>query len=108
MTGIARAGTSADKRKSLGKSVRAEKALSRPENAGIVQFQRMVGGRRAALQRLKGSDLVRDESDEWCVRFLRDKGGKDQLQRIAPKDLPAVQGLLCKQGPGRAAFSASD
>lgn len=91
MAGIARAGTSADKRKSLGKSLRAEKALERHENAEIVRFQKMVGGRRSALQRLKGGDLVQDESGEWCIRFLRDKGGKDQLQRIAPDDLPNVR-----------------
>ena len=91
MAGITRAGTSADKRKSLGACYRSERALDRPENADIVEFQRMVGGRRAALQRLRGSDLVLDESGEWCVRFAKDKGGKDQLQRIAPEDLPRIQ-----------------
>lgn len=104
MAGIARAGTSADKRKSLGKSVRAEKALERPENAEIVRFQKMVGGRRAALQRLKGGDLVRDESGEWCIQFLRDKGGKDQLQRIAPENLEAVQSYFKDKGPDELLF----
>lgn len=104
MAGIARTGTSADKRKSLGKSIRAEKVLERPENAEIVRFQKMVGGRRAALQRLKGGDLVQDESGEWCVRFLRDKGGKDQLQRIAPKNLPAVQAYFKNKGPDELLF----
>ncbi len=104
MAGIARAGTSADKCKSLGKSVRAEKALERPENAEIVRFQRMVGGRRAALQRLKGGDLVQDESCEWCIRFLRDKGGKDQLQRIAPENLKAVQSYFKDKGPDELLF----
>lgn len=104
MAGIARAGTSADKRKSLGKSLRAEKALERHENAEIVQFQKMVGGRRSALQRLKGGDLVQDESGEWCIRFLRDKGGKDQLQRIAPENLEAVQSYFKDKGPDELLF----
>ena len=91
MTGITKTGTAADKRKSLGGCLRARKALERPENADIVSFQRMVGGRRSALQRLTGSDFVRDESGQWCVRLTRDKGGKNQLQRIAPEDVPKVK-----------------
>lgn len=108
MAGITRAGTSADKRKSLGKSERAEKALYRPENADIVAFQRMVGGRRAALQRLRGSDLVQDESGEWCVRFLSDKGGKNQLQRIAPDDLPKVRAYFEAKGASELLFPSID
>ena len=90
MSGIIRAGTSADKRKSLGACARAQKALARKENADIVAFQAMVGGRRAALQRLTGADFVLDESGQWCVRFVHDKGGKSQLQRIAPEDVDKI------------------
>lgn len=90
MTGITKTGTAADKRKSIGGCLRARKALERPENADIVAFQRMVGGRRSALQRLTGSDFVRDESGQWCVRFVHDKGGKSQLQRIAPEDVDKI------------------
>ena len=90
MAGITPSGTAADKRKSLGRCTRSEKALSRPENADIVAFQLAVGGRRSALQRLTGADFLKDESGQWCVRFRRDKGGKSQLQRIAPDDLALV------------------
>lgn len=90
MSGIIRAGTSADKRKSLGACARAQRALLRPQNADIVAFQAMVGGRRAALQRLTGADFVLDESGQWCVRFVHDKGGKSQLQRIAPEDVDKI------------------
>lgn len=105
MAGLTRSGTSADKRKSLGCSERAKHALERPENARIVTFQRMVGGRRSALQRLTGSDLVQDESGEWCVRFLRDKGGKDQLQRIAPENIDEVKEFFAGVLPDRLIFS---
>lgn len=98
MSGITRSGTSADKRKSLGACARAQKALARKENTDIVAFQKMIGGRRAALQRLTGSDLVQDESGQWCVRFIRDKGGKSQLQRIAPQDLEKVQAYFKQVG----------
>jgi hypothetical protein len=60
-------------------------------NADIVRFQEMVGGRRSALQRLTGADFVQDESGRWCVRFVKDKGGKDQYQRIDPQYHEAVK-----------------
>lgn len=104
MTGITKTGTAADKRKSLGGCIRACKALERPENTDIVAFQRMVGGRRSALQRLTGSDFVRDESGQWCVRFVRDKGGKSQLQRIAPEEVPKVKAYFDAAAPDKRLF----
>ena len=105
MAGITKSGTAANKRKSLGNCNRSRKALERPENAEIVAFQRMVGGRRAALQRLTGSDFVRDESGQWCVRFFRDKGGKSQLQRVAPEDVEKVKAYFDAAAPGEKLFS---
>lgn len=32
-----------------------------------------------------------DESGYYCVRFIRDKGGKTQLQRIAPADFDEIR-----------------
>lgn len=104
MAGIAKQGTAADKRKSLGLSKRSQQARSRESNAEIVRFQELVGGRRAALQRLTGADLVKDESGEFCVRFIRDKGGKDQLQRIAPEDLQEVKAYFDAAAPGELLF----
>ena len=94
MDGITRHGTAADKRKSLGLSERSQQARQRPENAEIVRFQAMVGGRRNALQRLTGNDFVNDESGEPCVRFIRDKGGKTQLQRILPEHQEKVKAFF--------------
>ena len=104
MTGIAKSGTAANKRKSLGGCDRSRKALERPENVEIVAFQRMVGGRRAALQRLTGSDFIQDESGQWCVRFTRDKGGKSQLQRIAPEDVKMVKAYFDVVAAGEKLF----
>lgn len=104
MTGIAKCATSADKRKSLGLCNRSKQARKRAENARIVRFQELVGGRRRALQHLTGADLVRDESGELCVRFLRDKGGKDQLQRIAPENLDEVKTYFDAAAPDKLLF----
>lgn len=90
MDGIVRGGTAADKRKSIGRSERAERARESTRNADIVKFQELVGGRRSALQRLTGADLVLDESGEVCVRFIGDKGGKTQYQRLDPDKIDEI------------------
>lgn len=97
--GIAKHGTALDKTKSIGHSARAQSAREKKSNHDIVRFQEMVGGRRAALGRLTGSDFVCDESGQPCVRFVRDKGGKTQLQRILPENVDTVKAYFdrCRQ-----------
>jgi hypothetical protein len=104
MRGLAHSGTSKDKSKSMGNSERSQKARERKVNADIVRFQEMVGGRRSALQRLTGADFVRDESGYCCVRFVKDKGGKDQYQRIDPKYYGAVKAYFDRVGPKERLF----
>jgi hypothetical protein len=104
MRGIARSGISRDKSKSLGCSERSQKACERKENQDVVRFQEMVGGRRNALQRLTGSDFVQDESGHWSIRFLGDKGGKDQYQRIDPQNYGAVKAYFDLVGPEERLF----
>ena len=99
MDDIARHGTAEDKTKSLGNSPRAQAARKKESNSKIVGFQEAVGGRRSALGDLTGADLVTDESGALCVRFAKDKGGKDQLQRIAPEDVETVK--ACFEGVGQ-------
>lgn len=108
MAGLAHHDTAADKTKSLGLCARSQQARQRPENAEIVRFQEMVGGRRSALQRLTGVDFVLDESGEWCVRFNRDKGGKNQLQRIAPADVESVRAYFEAVAPNELLFPKID
>lgn len=96
--GIVKHGTAMDKSKSLGRSERARAALEKETNREIVQFQKMVGGRRAALGRLTGKDFGFDSSGNACVIFRRDKGGKDQYQVIMEKHIDAVKAYFdrCK------------
>lgn len=71
---------------------RGEKAVDERRDAGreasprLYDFASTVGIRRAEYTRLRGDDLVYDESGYPCVRVKRGKGGKFQLQRILPGD----------------------
>lgn len=108
MNKIVRQGTAEDKTKSLGNSARSQAARKRASNSKIVEFQEAVGGRRAAIGDLTGADLVHDESGALCVRFYKDKGGKDQLQRIAPEDIDTVKACFENVGVGEKLFPYID
>lgn len=90
MTGICRTGTALDKTKSSELSKRAERAEEKECNQDIIRFAQLVGGRRTAYTRLTGADFLQDESGEYCVRFVHDKGKKTQYQRIAPEHIAEV------------------
>ena len=104
MTGIARQGTAENKTKSLGHSERHIAAMKKESNSDIIRFQKMVGGRRSALMRLRGSDLVTDESNQLVVRFIKDKGAKTQLQRILPEHEDAVRAFFDSVEPDQRLF----
>ena len=108
MNDIVRQGTAEDKTKSLGNSPCSQAARNRESNSKIVAFQLAVGGRRSALGALTGADLVTDESGALCVLFRKDKGGKDQLQRIAPEHIEAVQACFANVGPDELLFPHID
>lgn len=78
--------------------------LGDPRWAELVEFQSMVGIRREELMRLTGSDLVEDESGAPCVRVLRGKGGKPQLQRVNPNDLPYLRLYFERAAPEERLF----
>ena len=104
MTGIARHGTAENKTKSLGCSERHIAAMKKESNADIIRFQKMVGGRRSALTRLQGRDLTLDESNQLCIVFHGDKGGKTQRQRILPEHQDAVRAYFASVEPDKFLF----
>lgn len=106
MTGLTHSGTSEDKRKSLGHSERSRTVMERESNADIVRFQRMVGGRRSALGRLRGRDLIVDESGQLSILFKDDKGAKTQRQRILPEHQDAVRAYFERLAPDQLLFPA--
>ena len=106
--GIAKHGTAMDKTKSLGRSERAQSAREKKSNQDIVRFQMMVGGRRAALERLTGADFGYDSLGNACVIFRRDKGGKDQYQVICQDDVASVKAYFDRCSPDARLFSRID
>ena len=61
-----------------------------PRFERLVALQSALGVRRSELKALTVDTLRKDESGKVCVLIRNGKGGKDQLQRILPKDLSAV------------------
>lgn len=68
------------------KNVDSRQDTKRETSPQLYDFASVVGIRRAEYTRLRGDDLVYDESGYLCVRIRRGKGGKYQLQRILPGD----------------------
>lgn len=71
-----------------------KKEAMEKKNLRLVEFQKMAGIRRSELGRLKVSDFQKDESGYFCVVVNRGKGGKKQLQRILPEDMPKMKVFL--------------
>ena len=104
MDRIAPSGTALDKTKSTGQNQRAERERSREENQNIVRFAELVGGRKTAYGKLCGSDWI-EQSDGRCfVRFLQDKGGKNQLQLIAPEHVDEVKAYFAEKAADELIF----
>lgn len=63
-----------------------------PENSPrLAALAAAVGCRRAEYAKLRGDDLVTDESGHLCVRIRSGKGKKFQLQRILPQHAELVK-----------------
>ncbi len=75
-------------------NLQGKRELLLEKNSRIVEFQKVVGIRRAELVRLTGEDLLRDRFGRLCVRVKRGKGGKEQYQHILPKDESIVIGVF--------------
>ena len=78
------------------------------KNKRIVTFQRMVGIRRSELAKLKGKNLIKDESGKWCIEVERGKGGKRQLQRILPCDIETVKSYFEGTEKNQYIFSSTE
>lgn len=104
-------------RRSAGRIIRGRDAManqqgrkeeSMPQYDRLVSFQRVVGLRRSEIGRLRGRDLVRDESGYLCVRVEKGKGGKEQLQRILPEDEEKVVTLFSGIGHNQRVFQPKE
>ena len=73
------------------KAVDSRTDSSREASPRLYDFACIVGIRRAEYLHLAPDDLVTDDFGNWCIRVKKGKGGKRQLQRILPEELPAIK-----------------
>lgn len=77
-----------------GANTQGREQLQQDRFSQFVLLAEVTGARRSELERIRGRDLVKDESGYLCVQVERGKGGKRQLQRILPGDEKIVRILF--------------
>ena len=65
----------------------------------FVLLSNVTGARRSELARIRGRNLVTDESGHLCIEIEKGKGGKHQLQRVMPWEQSAVRELFAGVRP---------
>lgn len=85
-------------------SDRSDREALDPRYNAAVAFNRAVGIRRAELARLTGADLCYDWHGNRCVRVVRGKGGKSQLQVILPQYVETVERAFAGKGANDRVF----
>ena len=82
----------ADNTRSRGtKAVDERKDAGREVYPRLYDFACIAGIRRAEYLHLTPEDLVEDDFGNPCILVRKGKGGKRQLQRILPEELPAIK-----------------
>ena len=89
------------------KNPRGRKDAEKPEYARLVAFQSAIGLRRAELAHLKGEDL-RVKDGKMYVVVKQGKGGKEQWQKILPRDAGTVVETFKGIGKDERVFSAEE
>lgn len=93
---------------------RGTKAVDRRANSSretsprLYDFASIVGIRRAEYLHLTPEDLVEDDFGNPCVLVRKGKGGKRQLQRILPEELPAIKAVFDNPATPEHLFSKSE
>ena len=76
------------------KAVDSRTDSSREASPRLYDFASIVGIRRNEYLHLTPDDLVFDDFGHPCVLVRKGKGGKRQLQRILPDELPAIKAVF--------------
>lgn len=90
-----------------GKNPRGRKDSEKPEYARLVAFQEAVGLRRAELAHLQGKDLQKRDGVLY-VHVQSGKGGKEQWQKILPRDAGIVTETFKGIGKDERVFSVDE
>ena len=90
------------------KAVDIRKDAGREASPRLYDFACVVGIRRAEYLHLAPDDLVLDDFGHPCVLVRKGKGGKRQLQRILPEELPAIKAVFDNSADENHLFSKDE
>lgn len=90
------------------KAVDIRKDAGREASPRLYDFASIVGIRRNEYLHLAPDDLVVDDFGNPCVLVRKGKGGKQQLQRILPEELPAIQEVFQHPADEQHLFSKAE
>lgn len=89
------------------KAVDERKDADREASPRLYDFASIVGIRRNEYLHLRPDDLV-DDFGNPCILVRKGKGGKQQLQRILPEELPAIQEVFQHPADEQHLFSKAE
>ena len=99
----------ADNTRSRGtKAVDERKDAGREVSPRLYDFACIAGIRRAEYLHLTPEDLVEDDFGNPCILVRKGKGGKRQLQRILPEELPAIKAVFDNSADENHLFSKDE
>lgn len=90
------------------KAVDERKDADREASPRLYDFASIVGIRRNEYLHLRPDDLVVDDFGNLCILVRKGKGGKQQLQRILPEELPAIQEVFQHPADEQHLFSKAE
>lgn len=90
------------------KAVDSRTDSSREASPRLYDFACIAGIRRAEYLHLTPEDLAEDDFGNPCILVRKGKGGKRQLQRILPEELPAIKAVFGNPATPEHLFSKSE
>ena len=97
-----------NKRSRSAKAVDKRKDAGREASPRLYDFASIVGIRRNEYLHLRPDDLAEDDFGNPCILVRKGKGGKRQLQRILPEELPAIQEVFQHPADEQHLFSKAE
>lgn len=90
------------------KPVDTRRDAGREASPRLYDFAQIAGIRRNEYLHLRPDDLVVDDFGNPCILVRKGKGGKQQLQRILPEELPAIQEVFQHPADEQHLFSKAE
>lgn len=90
------------------KAVDIRKDAVREASPRLYDFAQIAGIRRNEYLHLTPDDFILDDFGHPCVLVRKGKGGKRQLQRILPEELPAIRAVFDNPADANHLFSKDE